>query len=147
GSRSTRFCGRCWKSGRRAMGAVDDGGPHLLARDRDAVDRAARILARGDPALVVLAGARALWPAILAGLRESVADVPAKPLALVSEQQALDVLSGNALREAPGVLVIALDGDRDRVIQTLNWHREKLRRGRPVVILLDGAGELEAFRT
>ena len=121
--------------------------PELLRADREQLDRAAELLGGDEPALVLVVSGKALIPAALGYLRErSSAEIP-EPVVLQGSEEALSALVG-AMPEIAEAKVrsLTLGGDAQEALRALNWHREKLLRGAPVVLWLDGVDGLTEMR-
>lgn len=111
--------------------------PRLLRADEAQLDRAARVLADGSVFLIIIAPP-ALRPVALAHLRQRLTalTVPETILSLDSAQASLDALTEQShLQER--LLSIQLGADPTGALEGLNWHREKLLQGGPVVLWLD----------
>lgn len=121
--------------------------PELLRADREQLDRAAELLGGDVPALVIVVCEKPLVPAALEHLRKRAsAEIP-EPVVLRGSEEALGALM-NAMPEiaAAKVRSLALGGDANEALRALNWHREKLLRGAPVVLWLDGVDGLTEMR-
>ncbi|MFT3775605.1 MAG: hypothetical protein QM820_60430 [Minicystis sp.] len=127
------------------MASDGDRAPDLLRADREQLDRAAALLGEGEPAFVILACPKDLVPAALAHLSARV-DVP-EPWVLHGSLEALDALLGATPAVAAAkVRSLSLGGDVKEALRAINWHREKLLRGSPVVLWLDGIDALTHMR-
>ncbi|APR85519.1 exonuclease SbcC [Minicystis rosea] len=130
------------------MTSEDERAPELLRADREQLDRAASLLAEPEPALVIVACPKDLVPASLAHLRERVHATIPDPAVLSGSQEVLDALVGaTPAIAAAEVRSIALRAGDQEALRALNWHREKLLRGTPVVLWLDGIDALTELRS
>jgi tetratricopeptide (TPR) repeat protein len=129
------------------MPSEDERAPELLRADREQLDRAAELLGGDEPALVLVVCGKALIPAALGYLRERASTEIPEPVVLQGSEEALDALVG-AMPEIAEAKVrsLALGGDAKEALRALNWHREKLLRGAPVVLWLDGVDGLTEMR-
>lgn len=148
--------------------------PRLLASDREAIDRAARVLGRGSGFVIVVC-APDLQPAARSALEEAGSAVrsgervdlraglavrpaegggpaaggftmlPTVSVGSAEQMLALLVAAAEAAEGAP-VVSLALDERGREALVTLNLHREKLLEGAPVVLWLPGVEVLAAMR-
>jgi tetratricopeptide (TPR) repeat protein len=125
----------------------DSEGPHLLAREREDLDVVATSLREGSRVVAFLVtGSDAARAAALSYLRErSGVELP-EPTALTEGYQTLDALAEAASRPPGEVRSFSIAHDATDVLRTLNWHREKLRRGASVLVWIDGLDGLRALR-
>ena len=121
--------------------------PELLRADREQLDRAAEVLRGGDSALVIVVCAKPLVPAALQHLRTQASVEIPEPVVRQGSEEARNALV-DALPASAGASVrsLALGGDAKEALRALNWHREKLLRGTPVVLWLDGVDGLTEMR-
>jgi tetratricopeptide (TPR) repeat protein len=124
----------------------DAGGPRLLARERDELDRVASLLREGRRVVAFLVGEARLRPAVLAYLRERSGVAIPEPVALADPDQTLDVLERVNAGRPSEVWTLLVDHAAANVLRTLNWHREKLRRGASSLLWIDGVEGLRALR-
>lgn len=129
------------------MEPVREDAPRLLKRDEEELDRAAIIIRDGRPAFLIFVCPGHLQGAALGHLRVKVEQrgIP-EPLRLSDGEHVLWVLSDAAGSPSPSVRSIAVSGDTRAVFRALNWHREKLRRGIPVLLWLSDLDELRELR-
>jgi tetratricopeptide (TPR) repeat protein len=121
-------------------------GPRLLAREREELDAVATPLRERRRVVAFLVGAAALRDPALSYLREASGVPVPEPVPLVEASQTLDALTEAAGRPRDEVRSFALDHGVTEVLRTLNWHREKLRRGAAVLVWIDGIEGLRALR-
>lgn len=121
--------------------------PELLRADREQLDRAAELLREGESALVIVVCAKPLVPIALKHLRTQASVEIPEPLVLQGSEEALNALVGE-MPAIAGLKVrsLALGGDAKEALRALNWHREKLLRGAPVLLWLDGVDGLTEMR-
>lgn len=121
--------------------------PELLRADREQLDRAAVALGGGEPALVLLVCEKALISAALGRLRKTAGVEIPEPVVLQGSEEALGALVGTLPEIAAGkVRSLALGAAAKEALRALNWHREKLLRGAPVALWLDGVDGLTEMR-
>jgi hypothetical protein len=120
--------------------------PPLLVRERDELGTVAMLLHEGRRVVAFLVCKAELRPAALGYLRERSGVAVPDPILLDDPGQTLDVLTEAEGRAPNEVLSLAIDKGPDEVLRTLNWHREKLRRGASVLIWIDGIDGLRALR-
>jgi hypothetical protein len=121
--------------------------PELLRADKEQLDRAAGLLAQGEQAFVVVVGPEEMWAEARNYMKKQAGvDVP-EPVLLSGPEAALDALLG-ALPQVEGASMrsLALGIDERGALDALNLHREKVLRGAPVVLWLDGVEGLSQMR-
>jgi hypothetical protein len=119
----------------------------MLRRERDELDEAVAVpLREGRRVVAFLVGDEKMRPSVLAWLRERSEVAIPEPVALTEPDQTLDVLA-RINGGVPGeVWTLLVDHAAPNVLRTLNWHREKLRRGASVLLWIDGVDGLRALR-
>ena len=129
------------------MPAPRERGGRLLFRDQEELDRVALLLRGTRPVVAVIACAEALRPAVIEHLVASSGgkEVP-EPEAAGDPERLLELLTRFSEEDAAVVRSIAIDGAAVDVLRTVNWHREKLRRGAQVLLWIDGIEALAALR-
>ncbi|MGK3969609.1 hypothetical protein WMF38_33545 [Sorangium sp. So ce118] len=127
------------------MSTTPSGGPRLLCADEQQLERAGKVLAGGGEAFVVIVCEVALREQAMEVLRRSAAGIEMPdPEPVRLPEEVLVVLERPA--ERVGVRSLAVAGNRDGVLEALNWHREKLLSGSPVVLWLENAEGLRKLR-
>lgn len=128
------------------MPSTGDRAPELLRVDKEQLDRAASVLAE-DQGFVLVACPRELVSAARKHLSQAAGQEIAAPLALKGSEEAFAALAGDIPEVASAkVRSLTLGGERKEALRSLNWHREKLLRGAPVVLWLDGVDGLTEMR-
>jgi hypothetical protein len=120
--------------------------PRLLVRERGELDAVAAPLREGRRVAAFLVGEAALRPVALAYLREASGAAIPEAEAIRDPWRMLDALTEAAALGPKEIRSIAVDHRVEEVLRTLNWHREKLRRGASVLLWLDGVEGLRALR-
>ncbi|XXT18585.1 hypothetical protein WME94_50990 [Sorangium sp. So ce429] len=127
------------------MSATPSSGPRLLCADEQQLERAGKALSGGGEAFVVIVCEVALREQAMEVLRRSAAGIEMPdPEPVRLPEEVLVVLERPAERE--GVRSLTVAGNRDGVLEALNWHREKLLSGSPVVLWLEDAEGLRKLR-
>jgi tetratricopeptide (TPR) repeat protein len=119
----------------------------LLLRDKEELDRVAHRLGHGRSVFAIIACEDALRPEALAYLREKDAKkgIP-DPVPLEDPEEALRLLIKGTSAPTTSVRSLSVRESNRDVQRTLNWHREKLRRGASVLLWVDGPIGLAAMR-
>ncbi len=120
--------------------------PRLLLRERDELDRVAESLREGRRIAAFLVGEAGVRPAVLAYLRERSGVAIPEPVTLTDPYQTFDVLSQINVGKPGEVWTLVVDHAAPNVLRTLNWHREKLRRGASTLLWIDGVEGMRAIR-
>jgi tetratricopeptide (TPR) repeat protein len=119
----------------------------LLLRDREELDRVGLILRGSKSALAFIVCAESLRAMARAYLNERSGErTIAEPVHLLDPEHTLRLLTEGAEVQANAVLSLSIDEGATEVLRTLNWHREKLRRGSSVVLWISGTDGLRALR-
>lgn len=127
------------------MSATLSGGPRLLCADEQQLERAAKGLAGGGEAFVVIVCEVALREQAMAVLRRSAGGVEVPiPEEVRQPEEVLAALEGPT--DGAAVRSLALAGHLDEVLEALNWHREKLLSGAPVLLWLEDGDALRKLR-
>jgi len=123
-----------------------DDAPRLLLREQAELESVASKLRAGRRVVVFCVCAEALRPVTLSFLRKRSGAAIPDPAPLRSAEEALDRLT--ELTEQPPTVVasLAIDAGTVEVLRTLNWHREKLRRGGSSIVWLEDVEGLRALR-
>jgi hypothetical protein len=111
----------------------------LLVQDEEELDRLAIALRQGGPRFAIVVCAEALRSFAEERLRARTPSlVWSDRIDLDTPESTLERLTrvASESNDAPIANLAVSDA---RVIQTLNWHREKLHRGAPVLLWMDGA--------
>ncbi|HSN99641.1 MAG TPA: hypothetical protein VLS89_15205 [Candidatus Nanopelagicales bacterium] len=120
--------------------------PRLLLREQGELDAIAARLRGGRRVVVFCVCAPALRPAVLGRLRDRSGVRLPDPTAPGSPDEMLARLK-TLSQVQPGVVEsFALDAREVDVLRTLNWHREKLRRGGSSILWLEDIEALRALR-
>lgn len=121
---------------------------HLLVREQSELDAIALPLRKKERivAFVVTSSDEVRGVARAYLERESGVEIPS-PTVLVEGQETLDVLTRAADRGPESVCALAVGASSTEALRTLNWHREKLRRGASVIVWIDGIDGLRALRS
>lgn len=125
---------------------MTEGAVRLLRRERDEIERLAESLNEGRRIVAFLVGPAAVRPAVLDHLWHASGVVVPEPVRLTDPDQTLDVLQQIDAGKPGEVRLLVLDVATSDVLRTLNWHREKLRRGASVLMWFDGVEGLRALR-
>lgn len=122
--------------------------PRLLVREQSELDAIALPLRKKERivAFVVTSSDEVRGVARAYLERESGVEIPS-PTVLVEGQETLDVLTRAADRGPESVCALAVGASSTEALRTLNWHREKLRRGASVIVWIDGIDGLRALRS
>lgn len=119
---------------------------HLLAYDRVQLETIAHVLQAHQRMMAFVVCAEALQPVALAYLRHhttiSIPDVTT----LKSSAETIDGLTEASAQSPNDVRIFRIPTDLPDVIESLNWHREKLRRGASVLLLLAHVEQLRNLR-
>lgn len=127
------------------MSITPSGGPRLLCADEQQLERAGRGLAGGGEAFVIVVCETALRAQVMEVLRRSAGGVAVPdPEEVRRPEEVLAALERPI--EGAGVRSLAVVGPVDGVLEALNWHREKLLSGAPVVLWLKDAEALRKLR-
>ncbi|XXY16640.1 hypothetical protein WME88_51235 [Sorangium sp. So ce216] len=127
------------------MSATPSSGPRLLCADEQQLERAGKALSGGGEAFVVIVCEAALREQAMEILRRSAAGIEMPdPEPVRQPEEVLVVLERPADRV--DVRSLAVAGNRDGVLEALNWHREKLLSGVPVLLWLEDAEGLRKLR-
>jgi hypothetical protein len=121
--------------------------PELLRADREQLDRAAELLEGEAPGFVIVVCPEDLAAAARAYLgKQAEVEIP-EPVVLQGAEEALGALIGERPELAAGkVRSLVLGGDVKEALRALNWNREKLLRGAPVVLWVGGVDKLTEMR-
>lgn len=121
--------------------------PRLLLREQGELDRIAARLREGRRVVVFCVCSGALRPAALARLREkSGVEIP-EPASLASPDETLARLTELSQQLPTVVASFSIDAALVDVLRTINWHREKLRRGGSALIWLEDERALRELRS
>ncbi|MGK3988053.1 hypothetical protein WME99_33730 [Sorangium sp. So ce136] len=127
------------------MSTTPSGGPQLLCADEQQLERAGKVLAGGGEAFVVIVCEAALREQAMAVLRKSAGSVEVpSPEEVRQPEEVLGALERPA--DGAGVRSLAMTVHLDGVLEALNWHREKLLSGAPVVLWLEDVEALRKLR-
>jgi tetratricopeptide (TPR) repeat protein len=121
--------------------------PELLRADREQLDRAAALLGGEARAFVIAVCPKDLVAAAREHLTKQAGLAIPEPVVLQGSEEALEALAGT-LPEVAGAKVrsLGLAGDAKEALRALNWHREKVLKGAPVVLWIDGVDGLTEMR-
>ncbi len=121
--------------------------PELLRADKEQLDRAAELLKGDEPGFVIAVCPKELVPVARAHMgKQAGVEIP-EPVELRGSEGALDALVGAEPELAAArVRSLALGEDAKEALRALNWHREKLLKGAPVVLWIDGVDGLTEMR-
>ena len=121
--------------------------PELLRADKEQLDRAAALLGGEDRAFVIAVCPKELVAAVREHMAKQAGVAVPEPVVLQGSEEALEALLG-VLPEVAGATVrsLALGGEMKETLRALNWHREKLLKGAPVVLWIDGVDGLTEMR-
>lgn len=114
----------------------------LLQADKEQLRRAVALL--GGPAFLLVVCPPALRPLALANLREQFPQL-SEPVEASSSDDMLAVLTEQAERP-DRILSLTLGHDAAGALEALNWHREKLLKGGPVILWLDDESAVRQLR-
>ena len=120
--------------------------PSLLARERNELEAVVTPLREKRRVVAFLVCNAKMRPVVLAHLRETSGVSIPEPVPLVEANQTLDVLVEASSRGADEVRSLLVVHDAPDVMRTLNWHREKLRRGASVLLWIEGVEGLRELR-
>ncbi|WP_437831555.1 hypothetical protein [Sorangium sp. So ce1153] len=127
------------------MSTTPSGGPRLLCADEQQLERAGKVLAGGGEAFAVIVCEVALREQAMAVLRRSAGSIEVpSPEEVRRPEEVLAALEEPADRA--GVRSLAIAGNLDGALEALNWHREKLLSGAPVLLWLEDAEGLRKLR-
>lgn len=119
---------------------------HLLAYDRVQLETIAHVLQAHQRMMAFLVCSEALQPIALDYLRHhttiSIPDV----ITLKSSTETIDALTEASAQSPNDVRIFRIPTDLPNVVESLNWHREKLRRGASVLLLLAHLEQLRSLR-
>jgi hypothetical protein len=125
------------------MGA---GTASLLRREREDLERVVEPLRKRRRVTAFLVTEDGIRPAVLDYLRKESGVAIPEPLSLTDPDQTFDVLVQANTGKPSDVLSLRVVHSAPNVLRTLNWHREKLRRGASVLLWIDGVEGLRALR-
>lgn len=119
----------------------------LLHRDRAELDRVAMLLRDGRTVAAFIVCRPSLWPAVLDYLRAQRPgyEIP-DPVTPADGQAMLDLLHGAVKQPPETVVSFALPREASPLHDTLNLHREKLRKGASKLVFIDGAEGMNTLR-
>jgi tetratricopeptide (TPR) repeat protein len=122
-----------------------DEGPWLLVRDRLQLNDVAAAIREGQRHVAFVVTESQFRPLALDYLREQSQQPILDPVALVDPDQTLQALTEIAKSPATVHSFLVVHSAPD-VVRTLNWHREKLRHGKVVLLWIDGVEGLRVLR-
>jgi hypothetical protein len=118
----------------------------LLVRERAELDSVAAPLRERRRVVAFLVCEAALRPAVLAYLRDASGVAVPEPVRMAEPGQVVDALVEAAAQGPGAVRSLLVEGEGKRVLEALNWNREKLRRGASVLVWIEGVEGLRALR-
>ncbi|WP_437896622.1 hypothetical protein [Sorangium sp. So ce124] len=127
------------------MPTTPSDGPRLLRADEQQLERAGKALGSAGEAFVIVVCETALHAQATEVLRRSAGGIEVPdPEEVRQPEEVLAALERPVDRVCVRALSVA--GNLDGVLEALNWHREKLLSGSPVVLWLEDAEGLRKLR-